>query len=322
MSNREGTASNDLARRVLAAQRVGLDTLLLHEPLVVGVSGGTDSLALLRLLVTLRGDSAAKTLHVAHLDHGFRGAAGAADACFVEQIARDWGISSTMASFDVPEYARRHNMSAEEAARLVRYSFLATVARPRQATVAVAHNADDQAETVLMHILRGSGLSGIVGMQPLREVPARSYESLLSSDHQGELQGNSTTVQIYRPLLHIWREELAAYCEEQGLNPRVDATNSDLSYRRNRIRHELIPYLTREYSPAVKAHLTDLAELASADERLIKQIADTKWEEIAKVDDQAGVVLFNTADLANLPESLGRRIVRKALGLLGGTLDG
>lgn len=319
MSNRERTASDDLARRVLAsAQQDSLDTLLLREPLVVGVSGGTDSLALLHLLVALRGDSAANTLHVAHLDHGFRGAAGAADACFVEQIAHDWAISCTVASFDVPAYARRHNLSAEEAARLVRYSFMADVARQREATVTVAHNADDQAETVLMHILRGTGLSGLAGMQPLREVPARPFESLLAHDHPG----NSTPVPIYRPLLHIWREELAAYCEQHSLEPCVDATNSDLSYRRNRIRHELIPYLTKEYSPAVKAHLTDLAELAGADDCLIKQVADAKWEEIAKVDEQAGLVLFNTAETANLPKGLRRRMARKALGLLGGTLDG
>src|SRR5262245_1950285 len=129
------------------ATRGGLERYLLAVPLVVGVSGGADSLALLHILCILRGAEAPGTLHVAHLDHGLRGAASEADARFVAEVAGAWGLTSTIERYDAGRYAGERGFSIEEAARLVRYAFLAGLAAKRGAAVAVAHNADDQAET-------------------------------------------------------------------------------------------------------------------------------------------------------------------------------
>src|SRR5947208_3030708 len=164
--------TSDLPQHVQnTASRHQLDRYVTDEPLVVGVSGGADSLALLHALCVLRGKQAAKTLHVAHLDHGFRGEAGAKDAAFVKDVAQSLGVPFTGAKYDVPEYARSRGLSKEEAARRVRYAFLAGLAEQRGATVAVAHTADDQVETVLMNVLRGTGLKGLAGMQMLSTLP-------------------------------------------------------------------------------------------------------------------------------------------------------
>src|SRR5207237_6434784 len=152
-------------------RRAGLERYLLAEPLMVGVSGGADSLALLHILCTLRGADAVRTLHVAHLDHGFRGEESAEDARFVGSIAEEWGLPCTVRRFDVPAYARSHRLSPEEAARRVRYAFLGVLAAQHGAAVAVAHTADDQVETVLMNLLRGSGVSGLAGMRMLSHMP-------------------------------------------------------------------------------------------------------------------------------------------------------
>src|SRR5438874_12713810 len=142
----------ELPKRIRrAVSERGLERYLTEIPLVVGVSGGPDSLALLHILCALRGPLAAGTLHVAHLDHGFRGEAGEQDAAFVGERARELGLPCTLRRFDVPAYARERGLSDEEAARRARYAFLGRLAAKLGADVAVAHSADDQAETVLMN---------------------------------------------------------------------------------------------------------------------------------------------------------------------------
>ncbi len=136
------------------------------ETVVVGVSGGPDSLCLLHVLRELSPELSLR-LHVAHLNHRIRGADADADAAFVAALAAAWGLPATLGAADVPALARAHKLAPEEAARCARYAFLARVAEQVGArTIAVAHNADDQTETVLMHWLRGSGLAGLRGMLP------------------------------------------------------------------------------------------------------------------------------------------------------------
>ncbi len=151
--------------------------LLPHgEPVVVGVSGGPDSLCLLHVLRRLA-DDYGLTLHVAHLNHQIRGPEADADATFVADLAAEWGLACTVVARDVPSLARRHGLAIEEAARQARYTFLAGVAgQVGSRTVAVGHNADDQAETVLMHFLRGAGPAGLRGMLPL--TPLTDYRLL------------------------------------------------------------------------------------------------------------------------------------------------
>ena len=215
--------------------------------LVVGVSGGTDSLALLHILHSLR-DRLSLRLHVATLDHGLRGQAGADDARFVVETARSWGLPFSTGYADVRALAQERGIGIEAAARLVRYEFLASVAdqvgAPR---IAVAHNADDQIETILLHLLRGSGLTGLGGMAYVSPLPGRPDLSLI------------------RPFLDVPRADLDAYCREHDLQPRHDASNADTAYMRNRLRHQIIPIL-RDVSPQIERHLRQLADIAQIED--------------------------------------------------------
>ena len=207
----------------------------------MGVSGGADSLTLLHVLHHLPFD-----LHVATLDHGLRGEAGADDVRFVIQTCEAWGIPATAGSRSDLEYN-------ENAARMARYDFLAEVAHQTQARyVVVAHHADDQAETVLMRLIRGAGLQGISGMalaSPMR-------------DH--------TDLTLIRPLLHVTRAEIEAYCHEHNLQPRHDHTNQDTNLLRNRLRLETMPHL-RQLNPQIEQALNRFASIASREADFIQQ---------------------------------------------------
>jgi tRNA(Ile)-lysidine synthase len=219
---------------------------------IVGVSGGMDSLALLHALHQLSA-SLDYRLHAATLNHQLRGEAGADDARYVEQTATSWGIPVTSAAADVKALAERRNIGVEAAARLARYTFLASVAQQVGAKrIAVAHHADDQAETVLMHILRGSGTQGLGGMTFISPLPI------------------NTDFLVIRPFLHFTRAEIAAYGEENGLQPRHDATNDDPSYLRNRIRLEVLPYL-QTINPQIRRALTQLADITTAERRMFEE---------------------------------------------------
>lgn len=311
--------SHSLRERVLKeASCADLTTLLTKTRLVVAVSGGADSLALLHFLCHLRGSDAPSTLHAAHLDHGFRGAEGEADAQFVSHIAEQWGLRCTTRHFDVPSYARRHKLSAEEAARRIRYNFLAEVASSEGSDyVAVAHTADDQAETVLMHLLRGSGTHGLAGMKPLQEMVTEPLEH-----NDQPLPTPPRTLTIFRPLLAIWREEIEAYCRQEGLQPRQDTTNTQLDYRRNRIRHELIPLLQSQYAPAIKQHLLNLSNITGEEDRLLEELTEQATQQILHFDSEMRVATLRPDKAGAFPKAISRRLARHAIKAVAGTLDG
>jgi tRNA(Ile)-lysidine synthase len=309
--------ADSLGARLLAeSERHGLSALLLERPLVVGVSGGPDSLALLHLLVQLRGQTAKSTLHVAHLDHLVRGDESREDAEFVRHTAVEMRVPVTVAAFDVPGYARSKGLSIEDAARRARYAFLASVAQRYAAAVAVAHNADDQVETVLMAILRGTGITGLAGMSAI-DIASNPDDAELHAafPHDGALR-----VELYRPLLGVWRYEIENYCRDHGLEPRTDSTNVDQSYRRNRIRYGLIPYLQQNYSLAVKDHLYRLSDIARAEDVLAEAVVEETWGNLARVDGSGGRVSFVVNTFASQPEALRRRLARHALQIVAGTL--
>ena len=205
---------------------------------VLGVSGGPDSLCLLHTLRALQ-DELGLELHLAHLDHGIRGSDSRADAEYVEGLARAWDVSATMEYGDVPAYAEEHRVAIEEAARRVRYLFLGRVAREVGAQcVAVGHNADDQVETIIMHWMRGSGLGGLRGMLPVQVLGAEDWWC-------------GPVLRLVRPLLDVPRDAIEGYCHQHGLQPRFDRSNLDLTYHRNRIRHELIPFL-ESFNPRIR----------------------------------------------------------------------
>lgn len=279
---------------------------------VAGVSGGADSLCLLHLLRALSLEFGI-CLHVAHLNHGLRGAEADADAQAVAALAAGWGLPCTVGRADVAALAAVPGVSLEEAARHARYRFLAEVAAGIGATIiAVGHNADDQAETVLMHFLRGSGVAGLRGMLPC--TPLADYR--LGED---ELTAALSRVSpasplLVRPLLAVPRAEIEAYCAAHSLVPRFDRSNEDTTFFRNRLRHELLPLLTT-YNPNIRAILTHTAEALAGDYEVLRQQLTAAWAAIS-LPASPTEVRFDLTRWRALPLGLQRATVREAVARL------
>ncbi|MEK7277332.1 MAG: tRNA lysidine(34) synthetase TilS, partial [Chloroflexota bacterium] len=262
------------------------------QTLAVGVSGGPDSLALLHLLIRLRPEYDLD-LRAAHLHHGLRDSADG-DAEFVSRIAKEWAVPCVVERADVAALARANRLSVEEAGRRARYSFFARLA----ATVAVAHNADDQAETVLMHLLRGAGIGGLRGM-----LPKSSGQWAVGS---GQI--------VIRPLLATPRADIETYIAAHGLQPKVDSTNADTTFFRNRLRHELIPFL-QTYTPNIRDLLCRTADVAAGDYELLRGVIEKSWADtLAAAPGEA--VTFDLHRWRALPLALQRALLREAVARL------
>ncbi len=257
-------------------------------------SGGPDRSA----LHTLEGESRSPLpLIVASFNHRLRPEAEA-EVAFVREIAAEWGLPFVTDSAEVATQAEAAGLSLEEAARELRYRFLFRVAREAGAqAVAVGHTADDQAETVLMHFLRGAGLSGLKGMPPRIILPVFDTE-----------------IPLVRPLLGWTRAETEAYCRKHTLNPRIDATNTDTTYFRNRLRHELLPELEK-YNPHIRQALAKTALALQGDYALLNELVETAWEK-SVVQTGSGFVEFDRRQLERLSPALRRNLFRRAAFLL------
>ncbi len=270
---------------------------------IVGVSGGPDSLCLLHVLRVLAPEYG-MSLHVAHLNHQLRAVDSDDDAAFVAQLAAEWGLPCTVEACDVSAYAEREKLAMEEAARQMRYGFLAEVAqRVGSDTIAVAHHADDQAESVLMHVIRGSGMAGLRGMRPRSEI--------------GDLRLGIANIQypipgvwLIRPLLYVSRADIAAYCVAHELQPRFDVSNLDQTYFRNWLRHTVLPLLS-EHNPGVRDVLCRTAQVAAADYDLLHAEMERVWSQVARVSTSA--IVFDRAAWQALPLSLKRATIREAI---------
>jgi len=257
--------------------------------LVVGVSGGPDSLCLLDLLYR----SHPSTLVVAHFNHKLRPEAEA-EAEMVEALAARLGLAFVIASDDVAAYARSNRLSLEEAARKLRYRFLFKQARRRQAGgVAVAHTADDQVETILMNLLRGTGMNGLRGMQAATILP--EFDPLLP---------------LLRPILHLWRTEVEAYCREHDLQPVRDATNQDQAYLRNRLRHTVIPLL-EGLNPRFKESIHRMGQSLGRDFQALEDMVAAAWAGVHQ-GSGPGYVTFNLLPLLKHPPGLRRGFLHRA----------
>lgn len=257
------------------------------DRVIVAVSGGPDSVSLLHLLHRLAGEWSL-SLHVFHLDHGLRGAASAGDAAYVAELAGALGLPLRVVTLPAGRLKREPG-SLQANARRHRYEAIRSLAEEIGANrVATGHNRDDQAETVLMRVLRGSGVTGLAGIPPVRVEAGLTF---------------------IRPLLTISRQEIEVYCAEHKLFPRLDASNAQADYLRNRIRLELLPQLAREYNPAIWANLAQLATVAREDDALLDQLAREAYARCS-VNDKA--ILLDGARLLAEPPALARRIVRLA----------
>jgi tRNA(Ile)-lysidine synthase len=279
------------------------------EAVVVGVSGGPDSLCLLHLLMRLRQEYSL-LLHVAHLNHCLRGAEADADAQFVSALAERWELPATIESQDVAALAKARRSAIEEAARQARYAFLSRVATSVGAhRIAVGHNADDQVETVLMHWLRGSGLAGLRGMLPLSKL-----HDLRLGDPGFVLDTEQRDLILIRPLLDVPRTEIEGYCVEHGLRPRFDRSNLDTTHYRNRIRHELLPTL-ETFNPRVREVILRSSSIIAADYTLLRQMAARAWAEVT-VSESEQAVTFDLVKWRALPLSQQRSVLRQAIHIL------
>jgi tRNA(Ile)-lysidine synthase len=278
-------------------------TLTPGKTVVVGVSGGADSLCLLHALAQLQGQLGL-SLHAAHLNHRLRGAESDDDEAYVRQVAADWDVPVTVSTFEVAALAAQQRIGVEEAARQARYRFLGQVATQRGAEkVAVGHNADDQAETVLMHILRGSGLTGLQGMLPAAPYPLPTF-----------------ALTLIRPLLGIPRSAIDTYCRDQGLRPRVDRSNLDPALFRNRLRHQVLPAL-EQVSPGIGGRLCQLAELAAADLVVLERVVDETWKETVRHESDE-LIAVDLHAWRSLPLGLRRSTLRRSIAHLRGSLLG
>lgn len=265
------------------------------EHVIVAVSGGPDSTALLLALAALAPEYGLK-LTVAHLNHMFRGADAEADARWVADLARRLNVPFAREDTDVPELIRRTGMTVEQAGRVARYRFYERLAREIGATkVAVGQTRDDQAETVLLHLLRGAGLTGIAGIRPKRRAPYGW---------------------VVRPLLEVSRAETEAYCAAAGLTPRHDPYNDDLAYLRNRIRKELLPWLETHANVRVKEVLAQSAAIWQEEEDYLAAAAQAAYRETATEGGRR--VELVAGRLLSLPLALRRRVVRLAFAALVG----
>ncbi|MCH7835954.1 MAG: tRNA lysidine(34) synthetase TilS [Chloroflexi bacterium] len=268
------------------------------ERVLVAVSGGQDSLALLLILTRLAKELEIE-LAVAHFDHRLRSREEArADEATVGGLAGTLGLAFAASSGDVRGWAKRRRESIEEAARQLRFDFLRRQARRIGAgAVVLGHTRDDRAETVLLHLLRGSGLDGIVGLRPRSSWPFGRGPALA------------------RPLLEVTRVYTMRYCREAGVTPREDPTNLLLDATRNRVRQELIPAL-RRFNPRVEEALCRLGEAAAGAADYLDEAAEAEWRSLASLEGEG--VAFPRRAFGALAPALRARLLRRAVRHLAG----
>ena len=272
--------------------------------LVVGISGGPDSSALLHCLFRLRQRHGLR-LHAAHLNHDFRGEEAEEDARFAAALARDLALPATVERRDVLLYQKERRISSfEQAARELRYSFLAEVAeRTGASAVALGHTSDDVAETVLQHILRGSGIQGLRGMSESSPWP---------------LPREGGGLRVFRPLVGVSKADTAGYCRELGQKYRVDSGNYLSRFTRNRIRQNLLPLLASEYNPRVGEALVRLARTAALELDYLEAEIERIWPGVA--EEEEGAVGFDRPALLAVHPALQKLLFRRAFArLLGDT---
>lgn len=258
------------------------------DSILLGVSGGPDSICLLHILWRLE-----YPLVVAHLDHQLR-SESSQEAQFVAEFSRQLNVPFIQQKIDVKSFAEQAGYSIEEAARVARYRFLFDAAEQYGAsTVATGHSADDQVETVLMHFLRGSGLDGLTGMPYLR-LP----------------NPWSKRIPHIRPLLANWREQILQYIQDNQLQSCQDLSNLDLTYYRNRLRHELLPIL-KQYNPGIHRRIWQMSDIIRQDQELIEEMISQAWSNCCAIE-APDKIAFTFSRFSNLSPAIQRYLIRRA----------
>lgn len=265
------------------------------DKIVLGVSGGPDSLFMLDILNKLKKELDIE-LVVAHINHKIRIEADEEEE-FVKRFCEKIGVEFYSKRIEVEKYANNNKIGLEEAGRKVRYEFFEEVCDEIGANkIAVAHNKNDKVETMIMHMLRGSGISGLQGIQPKAN-------------------------KIIRPIIEIERKDIEKYCEEQNLEPRIDKSNQDNTYTRNKIRNIVIPYINQEFNPNFIETMTRLSELITEENAFLNKLTETEHKKILiqKTENQ---ILLDLKKFNELDNIIKKRIILYTVSNLRGGSQG
>ncbi|SLM28262.1 tRNA(Ile)-lysidine synthase [Desulfamplus magnetovallimortis] len=312
--------------------------LFQNDHILVALSGGPDSVALLLLLLELQ-NLYELTLGIAHINHKLRGEESDRDEAFVRELARRYNIPCHVSITDVPAMAKAEKRSFEETARNVRYAFYKDLAKTHgYQCIALGHNSDDNAELVLMNLLRGSGTKGLAGIPPTRPLnqPSKTDISCLPCIKRA----SRDYITIVRPMIEISRKEIMEWLDLKNQPFVLDSSNSDKSYLRNRIRHSLIPHLEQEYNPSVKDSLNRLSQILMDEdswmsmetEKIFKSASFTISNSDAHVisgseslrmdnnEEHEKEVCLPRKIFSKIPKALARRLARRSIEEVKGNL--
>lgn len=281
----------------------GYDLIRPGEIVLLGVSGGPDSVAMFHILKTINEiQELGWRFHIAHFNHMLRGKDADEDEAFVKGLAQKYHIPFTSRKVDIRKIKAEEKGSLEETARRARHAFFREIALNIGANkIALAHNFDDQAETVLHRIIRGTGLRGLKGMAPIR------------------LLSRKADLFIIRPLLEIERREIEAYLKERNIPSKIDATNLDQAITRNRIRYSLIPQIEKDFNPKIKIALAKLGQTSASFYILLREIAKEVFEDV-KMMGGVDEICLSVEEFIKTPPAIQTMIIDKAIKMLLGKL--
>ena len=270
------------------------------DRIVLGVSGGPDSIAMLNILNDIRND---KNLHmnfdiiVAHVNHMIREEA-IDDQRFVENFCKKIGVSFYAKSIDVQKIANNKKIGTEEAGRNARYEFFDEIIEKENANkIAIAHNKNDKIETIIMNMLRGSGIAGLKGIEPIK---------------------NNKYI---RPLIECERFEIEEYCAKNGIEPRIDRTNFENVYTRNKVRNIVIPFIKQEFNPNIIQTMDRLSDLVKEEDEYLEKLVETKYNDYVEQEDK-GQIIMNLKDFNKEEKVIKSRLLLYTISRLLGTTKG
>lgn len=258
------------------------------DKIVLGLSGGPDSVCLLHVLKQLE-EEYDISIYAAHLNHQIRGIEAQKDVMYISQLCDSLGVKFFVKSINVPEYCKKHGLSIEEGARKLRYEMFYEIKQKTKSNkIAIGHNLNDQAETILMRMMRGTGLQGLKGIEYKRDET------------------------IIRPILDIERSSIEAYCEKYNLNPRIDSTNLENIYTRNKIRLDLIPYMQENFNASVIESICRMGNNLKLDNDYIEQEGSKKFKEVSKLNNNESVEIILDKYI-HLHKAIKSRIIRNSI---------
>ena len=269
------------------------------DKIVIGVSGGPDSMCLLDSLYCLK-EKLGIEIFVAHINHMIREEADE-ETEYVKEYCKNKNIKCYVKKADVEKLAKEQKLGTEEMGRKIRYEFFKEIAKKENANkIATAHNLNDNVETVLLNLLRGTGVSGLKGI---------------------EIKRIENDIEYIRPIRECERKEIEEYCEKQKLNPKVDKTNLESIYNRNKVRNDLIPYLKREFNPNILEGINRLSDIAREEEEYFDEIIAKQYEEL-KIGENLNEVILDLNKFNNLNKVIKSRLIIYTINKVNGNVQG